>query len=392
MPRYYFTEEDAKALAEIEGVNCVIKAADFLIDWNPGTDKFAENAAKVIEVLYMKYRNSGDPRLRAMAKAMEQEVAKMNMTLDEYFRWVAANRINYSLWVLAVETNKTTDILTYFNNVMKGRFLSPGEENAIVMSSAVLEDTGLEVGDETELVLCGKVYKLRIIGSIPPPMFPISVMDLGFLIRALKEAYGANASALPIYTRFFLKLRSPAYMDQVVSRVMSLLPGAWISFPAARAEVITRLLESFRASYNFMAIALVTVAVTCAVGLRGLEAMKNKREIGLLKAMGWAAGDLMTYVLVQAFVLGVASGAVAVALLLLIAPYIRALLMPNLTGVTGPARLTLSCLVESLAHRIPSPTMLLLDPLVGAAVSVGGSLVSLAYYLGLTPAETLRET
>lgn len=387
---YFFTEANVSDIQGLEQVESVVRGLEFNVKWNPGTEKWLQRQEKTAMEEYRYLTTSDDPAAKEVLELIEQRAAELNITVLELLM-MKAHQGSWAINILGVETNKTVGMVSYFNNVVEGRFLKPTEENGIVITTDVVEYTGLKVGDEVTFQIGKGNYTYQIVGVIGPHFTLHMVADLSHLESIIKHELGNNSSILPLYTVLFVKAASPVYVTDIAERIQSLYPNAWVEYAGFTATLARQLLESLKANYNLTSALVILLTGTLLLISRGLEAIKRRREVGLLKAMGWGRMNILNYTIIQSAIIGLVAGILATLSLLLMGPYLRDIFIPNLSGYSGLAKEEALSLVSFIVSKVPDRNLLMLAPVIGIIISVTASIIASAYYLRLSPAEALRE-
>lgn len=172
---------------------------------------------------------------------MEIKGQEMNMTGEEYY--VSISQSIFSFNILGIETDKLKGVESWFNEMKEGRFIRPREKKARIISAYVSDELGLSIGDNITVPLGGineyddaygkrvdtrENYTLQIVGIINSNYQDSAVVDLNFLIEALKKNAGEMSSILPLYNRLFIKTSSENLIEEATNRIQSDYPDAAI--------------------------------------------------------------------------------------------------------------------------------------------------------------------
>jgi len=386
----FFTEANVSAIQGHEQVEGVVRGLELNVNWSPGTEEWLQRQEKNAMQYYNFLMNTNQTSAKEVLKRLSELAAEMNVTVQQLLL-NSARRTSWAINILGIETDKIAGMVSYFNNLVEGRFLRPKEENTIVVTTDVVEYTGLKVGDTVTFQIGKGNFTYRIVGVIGPHHNLHMVADLFHLQDIIKHEMGNESSVLPLYTVLFVKAASPADVVGVAQEIERLCPTAGVEYAGFAATLARQLLESLVANYNLTS----TLAILLTGGLllisRGLEAVKSRREVGLLKAMGWGRMDIFSYTIVQSAIIGLVAGALATLSLSLMGPYLRGAFVPDLSGFSGLAKEEAMSLVDFIISKVPDPIMTMLAPVIGVITSVAASLLASAYYLWLSPAKAMRE-
>jgi ABC-type lipoprotein release transport system permease subunit len=193
--------------------------------------------------------------------------------------------------------------------ITSGRTFSSSESDAkvIVVDSAYAKQQGLTVGDTKKI---GGV-KFTTIGISKSASADANVYTP--LARAQKLA-GESAKVNQIY----VKASSATRIAAVKKEIKATLPGATVTTSADLADQVSGSLSSASTLANrlgkWLAVAALVAAIAVASLLTLSTVSRRVREFGTLKAIGWRSRRIVAQVVGEAFVIGVAGGAVGVAL------------------------------------------------------------------------------
>jgi len=346
-------------------------------------------------------------------KDVIRELSFQNKPLESYFE---ENNISgyKAIMISAIEVNKTGDVIFYLNNLVEGRYIKPGEKE-IVLTTGARSWLGLDVGDEVTFIFGPIVnaenttsyeeieslskIKFKIVGiiSVPSTAYVDAVADLGVMMKIFKET---NADRLrpfiengsfPVYTSFYVKVDDPKYLVDVGSKIQKMFPKAGVYYPAVQAKLIMEVLQGLKRNFDMMNLFILAPAGIILFSVRVLEGVRSRRQIGLLKAMGWTNKHILTLVVVDILFIGLVSGVLASLVSILIAPYLRGILISGGYFGTGLIRANIMSVLYNMMPRIPDERLMLLSPLIGIVLFILASLFTTIYYARLSPAETLKE-
>jgi putative ABC transport system permease protein len=212
------------------------------------------------------------------------------------------------------------DTTFYQPQIEKGRWLQPGEEEAVVIHKALAEKVGLEVGDPLILTRDGdKDSTWRIVGILFDPVTNRSIyLPREALSRFLGEVNQANAlwartAATDAGSTQELAL---ALEREFEARNIAVAPETVFA-----GKTIDDISYSKRFTYNLLvqllAIMAVVIAIVGGVGLSGvltLSVLERTREIGVMRAIGASSGQISRLFIGEGLLLGLLSWLVALPL------------------------------------------------------------------------------
>ncbi|OGD56751.1 hypothetical protein A3K78_06540 [Candidatus Bathyarchaeota archaeon RBG_13_52_12] len=289
--------------------------------------------------------------------------------------------------VLAVDPRIQERAILPFTNMESGRFIAPGE-NTVVINQILMREEHAEhefdVGGEMPVVILDEERMYRIVGVIglglPYKLMPGLgiVMDIDTLFSELDvEPERRRYNALAI------QVDDPDNAQQVIETLRETYEGYNLSYlwQAQQAWASTQLLEATAPLYNIIKnLLIVSTALTITIGSI-LKINRNRRDIGLLVAIGWREKAIAKHLLVSSVLEGSLGVLLGVGLSILIGDTLATMLIPQSLRN-----------VYMINPNIPDPVYILHTPLLTLgllAVSLAGTYWYIRRY---TPLEMLQET
>ncbi len=200
-------------------------------------------------------------------------------------------------------------------NIIQGRWLLPDDQNAIVMSTGVMQDdTDLRVGDTVTLKIAGRDTTWQIVGVMP------AIGDTRWAYTSY-EAFGRANREVGTADTLLVKTteRSGAFQREVAAALDAHLSSLGVN--VAGTETLATIREQQETFFNVIIFALLAmtllIAVVGGLGLTGtmsLNVIERTREIGVMRAIGASDGSILQIVLAEGMVLGMLSWALGVLL------------------------------------------------------------------------------
>lgn len=197
--------------------------------------------------------------------------------------------------------------------VVEGRWLRPEDGNALVASPGLLEqEPDLAVGDEVRLRLGGQETVWQVVGVVGdrgPARAYASYQQLSTVLGRQ-----GMAETLRIATQD----QDPAAQLAVTRGVeRALEAGGWGVLQTMRSTVYRQAFEDHLA-ISLALLLLMSVLVVIVGGLSlsatmSLNVLERRREIGVLRAIGASNGKVLSMVLIEGVMIGVASWLLALA-------------------------------------------------------------------------------
>jgi putative ABC transport system permease protein len=201
--------------------------------------------------------------------------------------------------------------------LLAGRWLMPGDQNAIVVSTDLLRyETDLHVGDDMVLKYGERELTWRIVGTyqggLQPPR---GFTSYDYLASITREP--GRASWIQIVT----DQHSQATRDRVARELNQHFKS--IGVQMSSSETIDdwhgTIDNQFRVIVVFLMIMAVLLAVVGGLGLMGtmsINVLERTREIGVLRAIGASNGAVLGIVVVEGVLIGALSWAIGALLAL----------------------------------------------------------------------------
>lgn len=221
--------------------------------------------------------------------------------------------------------------------IIEGRWLTPGEEGAVVINTDVLRDTPeTTIGDQIELNIEGSNNTWQVVGITRSVMSgPMIYTTYPYFARTMGR-YGL-ASAVYLST----EQHDPAYQVEMAKYLKSHFEAAGINVASTNqvAQLRATAIMQFNVIFIFLMMMAILLTVVGGFGLTGtmsLNVIERTREIGVMRAIGASNGDVMRIVIVEGVLIGVISWVIG-----LVLAYPGSLILSNIVG-TGFLRSTIN--------------------------------------------------
>ncbi len=208
-------------------------------------------------------------------------------------------------------------------DIIDGCFLKVGDKGKVLLEQAYAQLQRLKVGDAVRIV----DQSFTVVGVINPGIRPAKA-DIYMPYPEAERLVGTQMPNVPLeaYANLILvEVKDSSVQDQAIRNVKSLYPDLVISSyacykPAAQARAI-----------NTTAIALLVVAIGVFAVLLAMVSqlavlVERRRELGILKTLGFSNGRIMGQIVLES-TLQAALGA-------LVAGLLAALLMPWVLSIS----------------------------------------------------------
>lgn len=209
---------------------------------------------------------------------------------------------NLTMLAVKAETRMIQPIL------LEGRWLKPGDENAIVVNTLALkEEKDVELGDDIVLKINDKKSTWRVVGIVRGVMTgPIVYVTRSYFAQVVSG--GSRTGALWVVIDHEDAASRAQTMKAVENHFQSI--GLRVSSMQAMADLRAQIESQFNIIIVFLMIMAVLLAIVGGLGLMGtmsLNVMERTREIGVMRAIGASDLAVQKVVMVEGVLIGVLS-------------------------------------------------------------------------------------
>ena len=192
--------------------------------------------------------------------------------------------------------------------LLDGRWLLPGDENALVLNSLVLKDEpDIKVGDTITLKMEGRESEWQVVGLVQGVMTGgIGYANQPYLARELRFVGKAGGVQI-IGTQ-----HDAAFQADLLQRLEAHYES--VGMDVSRSSKTADIRENIEYQFNIIVVLLAVMAVLIALvgglGLMGtmsINVLERTREIGVMRAVGASDGSILRIVLVEGVLVGIIS-------------------------------------------------------------------------------------
>jgi putative ABC transport system permease protein len=212
-----------------------------------------------------------------------------------------------SQWGELVLTGIEQDSQLYHIHLISGRWLVPGELNALVISDATARKTGLKPGDTIALHTASAAATWRIVGEDHDTSG--SVGTVGVSVTTIDNLHAFNQLPSDLTTSLLIQAqdRSTAAVNELAANLdTNLSQAGWNPDITTKQENI----QLNQAQIQILYVLLYAVAgIVALVGILGLAntlttaVLERRREIGILRSMGASGWRVARVFLVEGLAL-----------------------------------------------------------------------------------------
>ena len=192
-----------------------------------------------------------------------------------------------------------------------------GSEPKILVGTAFLETTGLQVGDAFQASVAGRILKLKIVGalgcvdaSVPEDLI---ITDLPAAQSMLARSGEVDRVEVILDNRN--QASDPKALAFIEDRLREMLPTGFVLKPATeRVAERAGMTRAFR--LNLMILSLISMMVSAYLILQALDAavVRRRAEIATLKSLGVSSRSIRVTLLLEAAFIGLLGSALGIGL------------------------------------------------------------------------------
>ncbi len=202
----------------------------------------------------------------------------------------------------------TPDSLIVSPTIAEGRWLAPGDDNAVVVPSAFLQDEpDLKLGGDIVLKIYGKEYTFTIVGTYVGMAFlPVVYTNYDYITKITNRVGEADALMVTMQSH------DPVYVDDATRALEDYFEriGVRVSMVATINNERTEAQASFDAIVALLLVMAILLALVGGLGLMGtmsINVLERTREVGVLRAIGASNRSVALVFIREGIVIGLMS-------------------------------------------------------------------------------------
>jgi putative ABC transport system permease protein len=170
--------------------------------------------------------------------------------------------------------------------IVQGRWLLPGDENAVVVSTILLkEEPDIQLGDEIVLKIAGRERTCRVVGVSQGILMPMAYVNYAYVARVTGNTGQAGAALV------VTEDHDPASVAQTTAILETHFEsqGLRVSGVQTTAQERAEAETSFGVIVSLLFVMAVLLTIVGGLGLMGtmsINVLERTREIGVLRAIG----------------------------------------------------------------------------------------------------------
>lgn len=413
--RNCFTESDVNEIADLNGVETVVRVLD--VDAYGRPENLTSETLWALQNSLETFRNTPNSFLER--ESYRKLAASWNMTASDYLTMT----LSYSNMVMrcidtkavdgwdlgfGVALNKIAvgdlDNSIAVNQLMQHEMLSPfvvGQKAYFLMGQMGEYSPGsaewsveMAMNDTNVTYDYRHLYKFNVVSSFPGSSSPSGkapgiVMDLKTMLHILETERNPAGAALPIYTSLLVKPTSQDDYAKLENKLRGLYPDKVVSRAGTAPTTI-----SDRASQVGISILGMSYLYTSIIAILGalillIEALRNRKMLWLLKSRGWTKLDILSYNLARSAVIGVVGGCLALLVMTTLKPLTADFLLPKALIDASPS---IASTVQRVLNESLSGYTIYTLPIIGITATVLCSVPATIFFLLTKPKENLYDS
>ncbi|MBI4362357.1 MAG: ABC transporter permease [Euryarchaeota archaeon] len=192
------------------------------------------------------------------------------------------------------------------NRVTLGRGLLPGERGSIVVGKKVATDFQKRVGNLIEAE--GRTFRIVGISDTGSDLFDNRIV---VQLDVAQDMAGLDRQSVNL---FLVDVRDPSEAERVAKRIELKMPHLEARSPRETTAQLSEILSTVRTgAFAITAIAAIVGGIGVANTML-MNVLERRREIGVLKAVGWTNREVMRTILTESILVSLLGGLLGVAL------------------------------------------------------------------------------
>lgn len=209
--------------------------------------------------------------------------------------------------------------------IVAGRALEADDGHAMIVGRLMAEEMGLHVGDTLELGYEAD-QAVKVVGIFESPVSDVPFLS-GQAVMSMKhytEFYKLAPRVLVAHTALGKVAKTPEDVKRGAALAKQIAPRIEAALPRMSAKNFEEMLDSYKQTelVDSFALAIAFLAgLVSAIGVANTMLMSvfdRTREIGLLRAIGWSRGRIITMIELEGLLLALGGGLLGLPLGLLL--------------------------------------------------------------------------
>jgi putative ABC transport system permease protein len=224
-------------------------------------------------------------------------------------------------------------------DVVSGRFLMPEENGKVMLEEAYATQKQLNIGNK--ITIAGSTF--TVVGIINPGIRPAKA-DVYMHFNEAEWIINKSIKPSPINNEanvILVETKSSKLQEKAMSDMKNLLPGLIFSSYACYKPA-SKVMGINESAVYLLVIIIGIFTIMLSIKSQLSSVIERRRDIGILKAIGWTDGDVVLQILTESLIQALLGGIIGC----LISPIILILIpVKTLIGIESPLHISISPLV-----------------------------------------------
>lgn len=186
--------------------------------------------------------------------------------------------------------------------IESGRFLAPGEKKCAVVGKIFARQNRVKPGDKINLTdELGNESLFNIVGVFGGP---VQIYSADLIITDIESARDFFGYARNQYSDLCVYLEDPLYSEQVASFIIASHKNVKVLTKEAQSDIIKRSYGGRAGVFQLMWLILLLAVLLLAWAQASSISLDMKKEIGVLKALGWQTLDIIEVKMLEIIIIG----------------------------------------------------------------------------------------
>jgi putative ABC transport system permease protein len=306
-----------------------------------------------------------------LANFPEVRLASPLLELD-----VALTGHNDTLKVLCLDPFRAAALQPALMAELGGAIFDLFEADALYLSGSAAAQLNVARGDTLNVTVGNVTKHLHVRGVLSQSAYPqpIGIMDIASAQWTLNK--------LGLVNRIDLQLNAGVDVEQFRRRLTAVLPGGVLAVaPPVERDRAVSVTRAYRVNLNMLALVSLWTGAFLVFSTQSLAALRRRRNMALLRAIGLTRGELQRALLGEGAVLGIVGSLIGVVL----GAVAAGLILHFLTGDLGNGQLRVA---GATLRAAPVPVLTFLA--LGTVVSCVGAWLPARSAAAASPARALK--
>jgi ABC-type lipoprotein release transport system permease subunit len=248
------------------------------------------------------------------------EIREVEKVVPRVWGYIYQNNRIYTVMGIDVANMPIPEEIGF--TITSGRFLQPRDNNSAVVGSYFANVFGISVNDT--LILYNeshKTFNYTIVGVFS---MTVNIYTSDLILMPIQEARDFFAMSSDYATDLCVYAKRNAQPRTVATQIIEIIPNARV---LTRAALTDALAAAYGARSGFVSTIwyiLLLAVIMVAWNQASAVSSESKREVGILKSLGFSTLDVLEIRLMESIILGIISASISVFLAIFYDSYLGA--------------------------------------------------------------------